>query len=177
MKAEAIFIIILLVCFAAQTYRLVMAQNESDYEVDLYEDHIDQLTSKIKELEKDMPKGVINPKCDRWNPRHNTVTWYLNQIEAGNESNYSIEEHIHYKQLVEVETMYQVYRGQPLQGYRNNSKIWEAGWCDKWSDGLGNHGLGHDHWGVGRFEYEFNTNVEFAQWLTNRLKYDISLYP
>jgi len=59
MKAEAIFIIILLVCFAAQTYRLVMAQNESDYEFDLYEDHIDQLTSKIKELEKDMKEKEL----------------------------------------------------------------------------------------------------------------------
>jgi TolA-binding protein len=54
MEAQGIFIIILLVCFAAQTYRLVMAQNESDYDFDLYEDHIDQLNSKIKELEDEL---------------------------------------------------------------------------------------------------------------------------
>lgn len=121
------------------------------------------LNEKIFELS---PQGYAVVLCDRKNPWHTTVHWYLKELELGTRE-FSESEIKHYSGLVELNKWYLIYRDQPLQGYRNNSMIWEKAWCHKWSDGLGPYGLGHDHWVAGEFEYHFKTNTEFATWLTN----------
>jgi hypothetical protein len=139
---------------------------EEDYYTTLeeLEAEVNFLEDKIFELS---PQGYAREElCDRKNPWHTPIHWYLKSIEE-NTREFSEEEVKHYEELIEINNWYLVYRDQPLQGYRNNSIIWEKAWCHKWSDGLGVYGIGHDHWVPGEFAYHFKTNIEFATWLTN----------
>jgi hypothetical protein len=136
---------------------------EKDYYTKLEEldNEITFLEEKIFELS---PQGYSREElCDRKNPWHSQIHWYLKE----NTREFSELEVKHYEALIELNNWYLIYKDQPLQGYRNNSVIWEKSWCHKWSDGLGLYGLGHDHWVPGEFEYHFKTNTEFATWLTN----------
>lgn len=131
------------------------------------EDRIGKLSNELKDIKATAPIGVQNLLCDRWNPFHNTATWYLEECKK-DVAQFTLHEHAHYRNIVKTGEKYQLYRRQELQGRRNNSTIWEKGWCDKWSEGLGAYGLGHDHWSPGRFQYEYDTNKEFAAWLDTR---------
>jgi hypothetical protein len=127
-----------------------------------------RLKEKITELEdvifKLSPTGYsTNTLCDRDNPRHSSIAWYLEETDAGKE--FTEQEKVFYTELQELNTRYLQYKQQPLQGFRNNSTIWEKGWCHKWEDGIGTHGIGHDHWVAGEFSYHWKTNKEFRDWL------------
>lgn len=164
MIGSTLLIISLTILLIVQTYRYSVLQGESDSHFESQEEYIKQILEDLGEFKSQIPPGTQNPLCDRWNPFHNTAMWYLEECEK-DITQFTLEEHAHYRSIVKTEEKYQLYRKQPLQGYRNNSVIWEKGWCDKWSDGLGPYGLGHDHWIPGRFQYEYENNQEFATWL------------
>lgn len=147
-----------------QSYRKMISESEHENIFNQQEDYIKEISKHLKELESALPEGVQYPLCDRWNPFHGTVVWYLKECKE-DISQFSLEEHAHYRGVVKLEQKYQLYRKQELQQYRNSSIIWQKGWCDKWQDGLGAYGLGHDHWSPGRFQYEYDTNKEFSAWL------------
>tara|TARA_R110000782_G_scaffold1387_5_gene5396 strand:- start:663 stop:1172 length:510 start_codon:yes stop_codon:yes gene_type:complete len=122
------------------------------------------LEEKIFEIS---PQGYSREElCDRKNPWHPQINWYFKSIKEDSRI-FSEEEVNHYEKLIELNNWYLIYKNQPLQGYKNDSVIWQKSWCHKWSDGLGMHGIGHDHWVAGEFEYQFKTNTEFATWLTS----------
>jgi|TARA_B110000091_G_scaffold23393_1_gene22118 hypothetical protein len=128
------------------------------------ENEVTFLEEKIFEI---LPQGYSREElCDRKNPWHSQIHWYLKSIEEGTDP-FPEEEIKHYEELIELNDWYLVYKDQPLQGYRNDSVIWQKSWCHKWSDGLGMYGIGHDYWVAGEFEYQFKTNTEFATWLTS----------
>lgn len=164
MAASTLIIISLSVLLLVQTFRYSVLEGESESHFESQEDFIKEIQIELDRLKATQPPGVQHPLCDRWNPFHNTVTWYLEE-DAKDTTQFTLQEHAHYRNIVKTEQKYQLYRKQPLQGYRNNSVIWEKAWCDKWFDGLGPYGLGHDHWSPGRFQYEYETNKEFSAWL------------
>ena len=164
MTATTLIIISLSVLLLVQTFRYSKLEGEFEGHFDSQEDFIKEIQTELDKLKATQPKGVQYPLCDRWNPFHNTVTWYLEE-DAKDTTQFTLQEHAHYRNIVKTEQKYQLYRKQPLQGYKNNSVIWKKVWCDKWFDGLGPYGLGHDHWSPGRFQYEYETNKEFSAWL------------
>lgn len=162
-----LLIISLTTLLLVQTYRYSKLDGECEETFFEQEEFIREMAEELKELRSTFPPGVQNPLCDRWNPFHNTATWYLEECKK-DITQFTLEEHAHYKGIVKTEEKYQVYRRQELQSTRNKSTIWLKGWCDKWFDGLGPYGLGHDHWSPGRFQYEYDTNKEFSAWLDTR---------
>jgi len=143
---------------------------EEDYYIKL-----EELDTEIKFLEDKVfelsPQGYTREElCDRKNPWHSQIHWYIKSIEE-NTREFSEQEAKHYEDLIELNKWYLIYKKMPLQGFRNNSVIWKKAWCHKWLDGLGSlgsYGIGHDHWIAHEFEYHFKTNTEFATWLTNQ---------
>ena len=147
-----------------QSYRKMISEFSMLDIFNQQEDDIKEISAQLEKLKSALPEGVQYPLCDRWNPLYGVVIWYLKECEK-DITKFTLEEHAYYKGIVKVEQKYQLYRKQPLQQYRNSSIIWKQGWCDKWFDGLGTYGLGHDHWSLGRFQYEYETNKEFSAWL------------
>lgn len=148
-------------------FKHINIEEEFYVKLEELESEVSFLQEKIFELS---PQGYAREElCDRKNPWHTQIHWYLKSIEEGT-GRFSQDEVKRYEELIELNDWYLVYRDSPLQGYRNNSVIWEKSWCHKWFDGLGVYGIGHDHWIPGEFEYQFKTNTEFATWLTTEAK-------
>ena len=157
-----------LIIAALAIYKHIKFEKECMSEIKDLNDEITFLQDKVFELS---PQGYAREElCDRKNPWHSQIHWYLKSIEE-NTREFSEQEVKHYEDLIELNKWYLIYKKKPLQGFRNNSVIWKKSWCNKWLDGLGSlgsYGIGHDHWVAHEFEYHFKTNTEFATWLTNQ---------
>lgn len=141
---------------------------EKDYleSTELFNSEITFLEDKVEELESGISNGTVTPKCDRENPWHSTIAWYLSELEI-DPNKFTENEKEYYNGIIELNKWYLFYKDQPLQMYRNNSVIWENAWCHKWADGIGEYGLGHEHWIAGEFSFNFKTNSEFKEWLVS----------